>query len=110
MAELTIEKLATGTGATPKAGDVVVAHYTGWLTDGTKFDSSVDRKEPFEFVLGRGQVIKGWDEGIASMRVGDKIKITIPPELGYGERGAGGVIPPNATLIFEIELLEVKAK
>lgn len=110
MAELKIEKLATGAGAAPKAGDVVVAHYTGWLTDGTKFDSSVDRKEPFEFVLGRGQVIKGWDQGIASMRVGDKVKLTIPPDLGYGARGAGGVIPPNATLIFEIELLDVKAK
>lgn len=110
MADLVIEKLTMGAGAAPKAGDVVVAHYTGWLTDGTKFDSSVDRNEPFEFVLGRGQVIKGWDQGIASMRVGDKVKLTIPPELGYGERGAGGVIPPNATLIFEIELLDVKAK
>lgn len=110
MADLVIEKLTTGTGAAPKAGDVVVAHYTGWLTDGAKFDSSVDRNEPFEFVLGRGQVIKGWDQGIAQMRVGDKVKLTIPPELGYGERGAGGVIPPNATLIFEIELLDVKAK
>jgi FKBP-type peptidyl-prolyl cis-trans isomerase len=110
MAELKVEKLATGSGAAPKAGEVVVAHYTGWLTNGTKFDSSVDRNEPFEFVLGRGQVIKGWDQGIAQMRVGDKVKLTIPPELGYGERGAGGVIPPNATLIFEIELLEVKAK
>lgn len=110
MAELQIEKLITGTGAAPKTGDIVVAHYTGWLTDGAKFDSSVDRNEPFEFVLGRGQVIKGWDQGIASMRVGDKVKLTIPPELGYGARGAGGVIPPNAILIFEIELLDVKAK
>jgi len=108
MAELKIEKLATGSGAAPKAGDVVVTHYTGWLTNGTKFDSSVDRKEPLEFVLGRGQVIKGWDQGISQMRVGDKVKLTIPPELGYGARGAGGVIPPNATLIFEVELLGVR--
>lgn len=108
MAELKIEKLQTGSGPQAKAGQTVTAHYTGWLTDGTKFDSSVDRKEPFSFVLGRGQVIQGWDEGIATMQVGDKVRLTIPPEMGYGARGAGGVIPPNATLIFEVELLAVQ--
>jgi FKBP-type peptidyl-prolyl cis-trans isomerase FkpA len=105
---LQIEKLVEGQGAAPKAGDRVVVHYTGWLQNGTKFDSSVDRREPFVFTIGRGQVIKGWDEGVATMRVGDKVKLTIPPELGYGARGAGGVIPGNATLIFEVELLEVR--
>jgi FKBP-type peptidyl-prolyl cis-trans isomerase len=106
---LQIEKLAEGTGATPKTGDRVTVHYTGWLTDGSKFDSSVDRGQPFVFTIGRGQVIGGWDQGVATMKVGDKVRLTIPPELGYGARGAGGVIPPNATLIFEVELLDVGA-
>jgi FKBP-type peptidyl-prolyl cis-trans isomerase len=104
-----VEQLVAGDGEAPKAGDIVHVHYTGWLVNGTKFDSSVDRGEPFQFVLGRGQVIKGWDQSVAQMRVGDKIRLTIPPELGYGARGAGGVIPPNAPLIFEIELLGIGA-
>ncbi len=97
-----------GTGATPQSGQTVVVHYTGWLTDKTKFDSSVDRNEPFSFVLGQGQVIKGWDEGLSTMKVGGKRTLTIPPTLGYGARGAGGVIPPNATLIFDVALLEIR--
>ena len=100
--------LVVGTGEPARAGATAVVHYTGWLVDGTKFDSSVDRGTPFDFVLGQGQVIKGWDEGVGSMRVGGKRKLTIPPELGYGDRGAGRVIPPGATLVFEVELLEVR--
>ncbi|MEK7747710.1 MAG: FKBP-type peptidyl-prolyl cis-trans isomerase [Nitrospirota bacterium] len=100
--------IVEGKGAAPKVGQTVDVHYTGWLTNGTKFDSSVDRGEPFSFVLGEGMVIKGWDEGLSTMKVGGKRKLTIPPTLGYGKRGAGGVIPPDATLIFDVELLEVK--
>ena len=102
-----IEKITAGAGPSPKRGETVTVHYTGWLTDGVKFDSSVDRGEPFEFVLGAGQVIAGWDQGVAAMRTGDKVRLTIPPELAYGESGYPGAIPPNATLIFEVELLEV---
>jgi peptidylprolyl isomerase len=101
-----------GTGATPKQGQTCVMHYTGWLYEngakGRKFDSSVDRGQPFEFPLGVHRVIAGWDEGVATMKVGGKRTLIIPPELGYGARGAGGVIPPNATLIFDVELLDVK--
>jgi FKBP-type peptidyl-prolyl cis-trans isomerase len=101
--------LIVGTGAQPAAGQTVSVHYTGWLTDGRKFDSSVDRGQPLVFPVGRGRVIKGWDEGVGSMKVGGKRKLTIPPHLGYGASGAGGVIPPNATLVFEVELLGVQA-
>lgn len=97
-----------GTGETATEGKTVKVHYTGWLTNGTKFDSSVDRKEPFEFHLGAGDVIRGWDEGVAGMQVGGKRQLRIPPDLGYGNRGAGGVIPPGATLVFDVELLGVK--
>ena len=99
--------IVAGTGATAVAGSQVSVHYTGWLSSGEKFDSSVDRGEPFLFPLGAGQVIKGWDEGVAGMKVGGKRQLRIPPELGYGAHGAGGVIPPNATLIFDVELLQV---
>lgn len=109
---LQIEDTVAGTGATPKTGQICVMHYTGWLyqngAKGAKFDSSRDRGQPFEFPIGTGRVIRGWDEGVASMKVGGKRTLIIPPDLGYGARGAGGVIPPNATLIFEVELLAVK--
>lgn len=105
--ELVIEDLETGTGATAEKGRMVSVHYTGWLTDGRKFDSSKDRNDPFDFPLGAGHVIRGWDEGVQGMKEGGKRKLTIPPAMGYGARGAGGVIPPNATLVFEVELLKV---
>ena len=109
---LKITDTKVGDGATPKTGQTCVMHYTGWLYEngakGKKFDSSVDRGEPFEFAIGAHQVIRGWDEGVATMKVGGKRTLIIPPELGYGARGAGGVIPPNATLMFDVELLAVK--
>jgi FKBP-type peptidyl-prolyl cis-trans isomerase FkpA len=104
---LVIEDLTVGTGEAAAAGRSVTVHYTGWLTDGTKFDSSKDRGDPFVFPLGARHVIAGWDEGVQGMRVGGVRKLTIPAALGYGARGAGGVIPPNATLVFEVELLGV---
>ncbi len=103
-----IEIIKEGQGPMPKKGQTVAVHYTGTLSDGTKFDSSRDRNQPISFVLGAGRVIKGWDEAIAEMKVGTRAKITIPPAMGYGDRGAGGVIPPNATLIFDVELMEAK--
>lgn len=104
---LKYDDMIEGEGAVAAAGQRVVVHYTGWLTDGRKFDSSLDRNDPFTFSLGAGQVIRGWDEGVQGMRIGGKRKLTIPPQLGYGARGAGGVIPPNAILVFEVELLEI---
>jgi FKBP-type peptidyl-prolyl cis-trans isomerase FkpA len=108
MANLQIETLNIGSGKTCKAGDIVSMHYTGWLTNGKKFDSSIDRDEAFEFQLGTGQVISGWDQGIEGMQIGEKRKLTIPSKLAYGEMGAGSIIPPEATLVFEVELLAIK--
>ena len=105
MAELEIEDQIVGDGEEAVAGQTVEVHYTGWLTDGTKFDSSHDRDQTFSFKLGGGQVIAGWDQGVAGMKIGGTRKLTIPADLGYGERGAGGVIPPNATLVFKVELI-----
>jgi FKBP-type peptidyl-prolyl cis-trans isomerase FkpA len=105
---LVIEDLVVGTGDTASAGQKVSVHYTGWLQNGNKFDSSKDRGQAFIFSLGRGEVIRGWDEGVTGMKVGGKRKLTIPADLGYGARGAGAVIPPNATLLFEVELLAVR--
>ncbi|PIQ10338.1 MAG: peptidylprolyl isomerase [Hydrogenophilales bacterium CG18_big_fil_WC_8_21_14_2_50_58_12] len=113
MAEITTPSgliytdLNAGEGEAAQAGQQVSVHYTGWLTDGAKFDSSKDRNEPFDFPLGAGHVIRGWDEGVQGMKVGGVRKLTIPPQMGYGARGAGGVIPPNATLVFEVELLKI---
>jgi len=100
--------ITEGTGAAPKKGQIVTVNYTGWLKDGTKFDSSYDRNQPFQFAIGQGQVIRGWDEGVAGMKVGGKRKLMIPPALGYGAAGAGDVIPPNSDLIFDVELLKTQ--
>lgn len=107
MADLQIEELRPGNGAEAKAGDRVTVHYVGTLTDGKKFDSSRDRGKGFSFTLGRGEVIKGWDRGVAGMKVGQMRKLTIPPDLAYGERGFPGAIPPSSTLVFEVELLQI---
>ena len=108
MTKLIIEDLAEGSGYEVKSGDIVSIHYTGTFEDGTKFDSSYDRKEPFETAIGEGYVIKGWDEGVLGMKVGGKRKLIIPYDMAYGEAGISGVIPPNSTLIFEVELIEIK--
>lgn len=108
VTELKIEDVKVGDGTEAVSGKKVSVHYTGWLTNGTKFDSSVDRGQTFSFQLGAGQVIKGWDQGVAGMKVGGKRQLIIPPTMGYGERGAGGVIPPNATLVFDVELKDVQ--
>ena len=105
---LVIEDVVTGEGTEACIRNYVTVHYTGWLTDGSKFDSSKDRDEPFAFKLGASQVISGWDEGVQGMKIGGKRKLTIPPDLGYGRQGAGGVIPPNATLVFEVDLIDVE--
>lgn|SRR5512142_1564471 len=107
-AQLQVEDIDTGFGDVARAGKTVTVHYTGWLEDGTRFDSSYDRGEPFTFPLGGGRVIRGWDEGVQGMKVGGRRKLIIPPELGYGARGAGRLIPPDATLVFDVELLEVR--
>lgn len=107
-ASFKIEDLKVGTGKEARAGDTVEVNYLGTLTNGTKFDSSYDRKQPFDFHLGAGEVIKGWDQGVVGMKIGGKRRLTIPPELGYGAAGAGTLIPPNATLVFEVELLQIK--
>ena len=107
MADLQMEDLVQGSGTEAATGHQVSVHYTGWLTDGTKFDSSLDRNQPFSFQLGASQVIQGWDRGVVGMKEGGKRKLTIPPELGYGSRGFPGAIPPNSTLVFEVELLKV---
>lgn len=102
---LQYEEIVVGNGAVPRYGQTVTVHYTGWLTNGTKFDSSLDKGQPFQFVLGAREVIRGWDEGVSTMRIGGKRRLIVPPDLGYGDRGAGGVIPPGATLVFDVELL-----